>query len=261
MKIFDCITFNDENSILEIRLNELNKYVDYFVIVEFGENHQGNKKGEKIDKVLLEKFKNKVRYIYVDSFKNNLSSWERENYQRNYLNEGLALANENDYIIISDVDEIPNLTKVKDLNNYKFTVFEQKMFYYKINLHNKTEPFWHGSRICKKKYLKSPQWLRDQNIKNYPFWRFDKIKWNIIKNGGWHFSFLMNPNQIKSKIKSFAHSEYNNEYYTNLEKIERSIEDKIDLFNRPLSYKKDSIDEMFPKYIIDNKEKFKEWII
>ena len=57
MKIFDCITFNDENSILEIRLNELNKYVDYFVIVEFGENHQGNKKGQKIDKVLLEKFK------------------------------------------------------------------------------------------------------------------------------------------------------------------------------------------------------------
>ena len=135
------------------------------------------------------------------------------------------------------------------------------MFYYKINLHNKTEPLWYGSRICKKKYLKSPQWLRNQKIKNYSFWRFDKIKWNIIKNGGWHFSFLMNPNQIKSKIKSFAHSEYNNEYYTNLEKIERSIEDKIDLFNRPLSYKKDSIDEMFPKYIIDNKEKFKEWIL
>ena len=71
----------------------------------------------------------------------------------------------------------------------------------------------------------------------------------------------MNPDQIKSKIKSFAHSEYNNDYFTNLEKIERSIEDKIDLFNRPLSYKKDSIDEMFPKYIVDNKEKLKEWIL
>ena len=35
MKIFDCFTFNDENELLEIRLNELNKYVDFFVIIEF----------------------------------------------------------------------------------------------------------------------------------------------------------------------------------------------------------------------------------
>ena len=261
MRIFDCFLYNGEKIVLDIRLNTLSKYIEKFIIVESKYDHQGNKKKLifKIDD--FKKFKEKIIYLVIENFPEKLSNWERENYQRNYLNEGLALANENDYIIISDVDEIPNLTKVKDLNNYKFTVFEQKMFYYKINLHNKTEPFWHGSRICKKKYLKSPQWLRNQKIKNYPFWRFDKIKWNVIKNGGWHFSFLMNPDQIKSKIKSFAHAEYNNEYYTNLEKIERSIENKIDLFNRPISYKKDNIDEMFPKYIIDNKEKFKEWII
>tara|TARA_B110001452_G_C15107373_1_gene386067 strand:- start:57 stop:842 length:786 start_codon:yes stop_codon:yes gene_type:complete len=261
MKIFDCFLYNGEKIVLDIRLNTLSKYIEKFIIVESKYDHQGNKKKLtfKIDE--FKKFKEKITYLVIENFPGKLSNWERENYQRNYLNEGLALANENDYIIISDVDEIPDLTKVTDLNNYKFTVFEQKMFYYKINLHNKTEPFWHGSRICKKKYLKSPQWLRDQSIKNYPFWRFDKIKWNIIKNGGWHFSFLMNPDQIKSKIKSFAHAEYNNEYYTNLEKIERSIENKIDLFNRPISYKKDNIDEMFPRYIIDNKEKFKEWII
>ena len=261
MRIFDCFLYNGENIVLDIRLNTLSKYIEKFIIIESKYDHQGNKKKLtfKIDNFI--KFKEKIIYLVIENFPEKLSNWERENYQRNYINEGLSSANEDDYIIISDVDEIPNLSKTIDLHNYKFTVFEQKMFYYKLNLHNKTEPFWYGSRICKKKYLKSPQWLRNQKIKSYPFWRFDKIKWNIVKNGGWHFSFLMRPDQIKNKIKSFAHSEYNNNYYTNIEKIERSIEEKIDLFNRPISYKKDIIDEIFPKYIIDNKEKFKEWIL
>ena len=261
MRIFDCFLYNGQNIVLDIRLNTLSKYIEKFIIIESKYDHQGNKKKLtfKIDNFI--KFKEKIIYLVIENFPEKLSNWERENYQRNYINEGLSSANEDDYIIISDVDEIPNLSKTIDLHNYKFTVFEQKMFYYKLNLHNKTEPFWYGSRICKKKYLKSPQWLRNQKIKSYPFWRFDKIKWNIVKNGGWHFSFLMRPDQIKNKIKSFAHSEYNNNYYTNIEKIERSIEEKIDLFNRPISYKKDIIDEIFPKYIIDNKEKFKEWIL
>ena len=261
MRIFDCFLYNGENIVLDIRLNTLSKYIEKFIIIESKYDHQGNKKKLtfKIDNFI--KFKEKIIYLVIENFPEKLSNWERENYQRNYINEGLSSANEDDYIIISDVDEIPNLSKTIDLHNYKFTVFEQKMFYYKLNLHNKTEPFWYGSRICKKKYLKSPQWLRNQKIKSYPFWRFDKIKWNIVKNGGWHFSFLMRPDQIKNKIKSFAHSEYNNNYYTNIEKIVRSIEEKIDLFNRPIAYKKVIIDEIFPKYIIDNKEKFKEWIL
>ena len=68
MKIFDCFTFNDENSILEIRLNEMTKWVDFFVIVEFGENHQGKKKGKKIDQKILNKFKDKIKYFYVEKF-------------------------------------------------------------------------------------------------------------------------------------------------------------------------------------------------
>ena len=261
MKIFDCFLYNGENLILDLRLNILSKYIEKFIIIESRYDHQGNKKklNFKLDK--FKKFESKIIYLIIENFPEKLSNWERENYQRNYLNEGLALANENDYIIISDVDEIPNLTKVKDLNNYKFTVFEQKMFYYKINLHNKTEPLWYGSRICKKKYLKSPQWLRNQKIKKYPFWKFYKIKWNIIKKGGWHFSFLMNPEEIKKKLTSFAHSEYNNDKYTDLKKIKDSIENKIDLFNRPVVYEKNNFDETFPDYVVNNREKFKNWIL
>ena len=80
---------------------------------------------------------------------------------------GIKNVNDEDWIIISDIDEIPNPKSIKlfDPKN-KFAFFKQKFFYYKFNLLNKTSPFWFGSRICVKKYLKSPQWLRNFKIKN-----------------------------------------------------------------------------------------------
>jgi len=261
MKIFDCFLYNDKNLILDIRLNTLSKYIEKFIIIESRYDHQGNKKKLNFEINNFKKFENKIIYLIIENFPQKLSNWERENFQRNYIINGLSLAGKDDYVIISDVDEIPDLTKIVSLDNFKFTVFEQKMYYYKINLLNKTDPFWYGSRICKKKYLKSPQWLRNQKIKKYPFWKFYKTKWNIIKNGGWHFSFLMNPEEIKKKLTSFAHSEYNNSKYTDLKKIKNSIENKIDLFDRPLVYEKNNFDKTFPDYVFNNKEKFKDWIL
>ena len=94
-----------------------------------------------------------------------MSSWDRENFQRDYIMNGLEKADLDDYILISDVDEIPDLTKFNLVKDFKYSVFKQKMYYYKINLLNKTEPIWYGSKICKKRYIRSPQWLRDQKIK------------------------------------------------------------------------------------------------
>ena len=261
MKIFDCFLYNGENLILDLRLNILSKYIEKFIIIESRYDHQGNKKklNFKLDK--FKKFESKIIYLIIENFPEKLSNWERENFQRNYITNGLSSAGADDYVIISDVDEIPDLTKINILGNFKFSVFEQKMYYYKINLLNKTNPFWYGSRVCKKKYLKSPQWLRNQKIKKYPFWKFNKIKWNIIKNGGWHFSFLMSPEEIKKKLASFAHSEYNNRKYTNLKKIEDSIKNKTDLFDRPILYEKIIFDKTFPDYVVNNKEKFKDWIL
>jgi len=261
MKIFDCFLYNDENLILDIRFNTLSKFVEKFIIVESKYDHQGNKKKLNFEINNFEKFKDKIIYLVIENFPQKLSNWERENFQRNYIINGLSLASDEDYIIISDADEIPDLAMLTNLDNCKFSVFEQKMYYYKINLLNKSDPFWYGSRICKKKYLKSPQWLRNQKIKKYPFWKFYKIKWNIIKKGGWHFSFLMNPEEIKKKLTSFAHSEYNNDKYTDLKKIKDSIENKIDLFNRPVVYEKNNFDETFPDYVVNNREKFKNWIL
>ena len=261
MKIFDCFMYHDEDLVLDIRLNTLDKQIDKFVIVESKFDHQGNVKKLNFNLDNFKNFKEKIIYLVIEKFPENMTNWQRENYQRNYIMNGLSEAKDDDYIIISDIDEIPNISNLEIKDHFKYSVFEQKMFYYKINLQNKTFPFWYGSKFCKKKYIKSPQWIRNQKIKKYPFWKFYKIKWNVIKNGGWHFSFLMSAEKIKTKLSAFAHSEYNNEKFNNIKKIDTAIKDQVDLFNRPINYEKILIDNTFPDYIIKNREKFKNWIL
>ena len=261
MKIFDCFLYNDEELVLDIRLNTLNEFVEKFIIVESKYDHQGNEKKLNFKIENFKKFQEKIIYLVINNFPKDISNWGRENYQRNYIKHGLSSASDEDYIMISDVDEIPDLTKFKNFDSFKFSVFKQSMFYYKINLLNKTDPFWYGTKICKKKYLKSPQWLRNQKVKNYPFWKFYKIKWNIVEKGGWHFSFLMQAEQIKKKISSWAHAEFNNKNYNDLDKIKHSIENKSDLFGRPIVYEKINFDQTFPRYLNDNSSLFKQWIL
>lgn len=266
MKIFDCFTFNDENSILEIRLNEMNKKVDFFIIVEFGENHQGRKKGKKIDQNILKKFENKIRYFYVEKFNKNMSSWERENYQRNYIKRGLYDADNNDIIIISDLDEIPNLTKInlKKLENVVY-VFKQINIMYKFNLARDFN--WFGTKLCKLKKLKSPQWLRSLKVhKRYSYFRIDKFfsknyihDFEIIENGGWHFSWIRNVNKIIEKLNSFAHLEFNNNKYKNSKYISKCLKDDINFMDTNEKLMKIDM-ELLPDYLISNKEKFKLYL-
>ena len=133
------------------------------------------------------------------------------------------------------------------------------MFMYKLNLQNLSESNWIGSKITKKKYISSMQNLRNLKFKNYPFWRFDKRDLQIIE-GGWHFSFLKTPDQILEKIKSFSHGEFNDEKI-NKNEIEKKIFENRDIFNRGFDLEKIKIDESFPSYILENKDKLLKWII
>ena len=261
MYLFDCFLYSNEDLILDIRLNTLSETVKKFVIVESKVDHQGNPKSLNFNLSHFAKFKDKINYLILENFPPNFTNWQRENHQRNFITNGLEKASEDDYIIISDVDEIPNVQNLNDLKKKKFSIFEQKMFYYKLNLLNVTNPYWYGSRACKKKYLKSPQWIRDQKVKKKSLFSFSGVNWNIIKNGGWHFSFLLSPKDIIHKIESFAHSEFNNYKYKNIQKIKQSIDNHIDLFDRNFKYEKVVIDSSFPKYIIENKDQLKSWII
>jgi beta-1,4-mannosyl-glycoprotein beta-1,4-N-acetylglucosaminyltransferase len=182
----------------------------------------------------------------------------------------LVNADEDDLIIISDLDEIPNMEQIGKFNsNMRYAVFKQKHFYYKINLQSQKNPFWYGSKICVKKYLKSPQWLRNLKFKKRPFWRIDKLQLNnIIENGGWHFCNLKQPSELLYKYKNMA--ETNDPYFTknkiddkylSIKQIEDSIEKGKNLVGKNEHFKKIKIDDRFPNYIIGNLEKFNHWLL
>ena len=269
MKIYDCFQFFNEETILDLRLNILNELVNFFVIVESTTDHQGNKKKINFNINQFKKFKEKIIHIIVDDTldvikkphigQNSLV----ERHQRNSIMRGLKNCSDDDLVIISDVDEIPDLRKLSLFNKKnRYAVFAQRKFDYKLNLLNETEGDWHGSKICLKKNLKSPQWLIDLKFKKYPFWRIDKVRdIQIIKDGGWHFSYLQSPKNLLKKISSFSHGERNKPEFANEKNIEEKIKMHQNIFDLGFVYKKINIDDTFPKYIIDNKEKLKEWII
>ena len=267
MAIYDCFQYFNEDHMLDLRMNIMNEYVDYFVISESTKTHQGKEKKLNFKIENFKKYKNKIIYLVAD-FKENKGFFAHkggesiiEQHQRNNLINGLHKADDNDLIILSDSDEIPDLKKINQIKpNTKFTAFSQKMFMYKLNLQNLNESNWIGSKICKKKYFLMPQKLRDLKFKKYPFWRIDKNNLQII-DGGWHFSFLQSPEDIIKKIKAYSHGEFNTKENIDLEKINQKINKNLDIFNRGFKLKKINIDGTFPEYIIKNKEFLKDWII
>ena len=270
MKLIDCFMYFDEDLILDIRLNTLNDKVDKFVIVEATKNHAGQDKRLNFKIENFSKFKEKIIYIVVNDMPTKVKSlkkgWHenhfRDQFQRNAIERGYKDFSDDDIIMISDIDEIPNPNKLDEFNiKNKFACFLQKNFQSKINLLNMSDGEWSGTRICQKKYLKSPQWLRDIKIKKKPFWKIFGKKIQLISNGGWHFSFLKSPDSIKNKIISYSHQEYNKEEFTNTDLIKKRISSGVDLFDRGIKYKKVDIDESFPEYIYKNKGMFKDWII
>ena len=296
MKIYDCFMFSDEKMLLDIRLNVLNDYVDQFVIIESKYKHNGDIKNKNFDINQYSKFKNKIKYIYLDEEPEGLVSisaeddedkknksllhntYVRENYQRDVIAKGILDAGPEDFIIVGDIDEIPNLKNL-DFENKKnhLIIFRQKMFYYKLNLYYK-ELVWTGTRACLKKNLKSPQWLRNIKNKKYPIWRIDtlftKNKYSnivFINDGGWHFTNMKSPEEIFSKLNSFLHNVDFKLSGLNLDDIKKMVSQKkimydhfadqrkVDKWNSPIVLKPVDI-TILPEYIIKNRDKFKDWL-
>ena len=266
MAIYDCFQYFDEDHMVDLRLNILNQYVDFFVISESTKTHQGKDKKINFDIKKFSKFKNKIKFIIAD-YKEEVNFEKHtggespiEQHQRNALIEGIRDASPEDLIILSDSDEIPDLEKLRDIDkNKQFIAFSQKMFMYKLNLQNLNESNWIGSKITKKKNITSMQDLRNLKFKKYPFWRLDKNNLQTIK-GGWHFSFMQTPEHILNKIESFSHGEFNTNDI-NEQNIEEKILKNEDIFGRGITLKKIKIDSSYPAYILNNKGNFLKWII
>ena len=272
MKIFDCFMYFDEDLLLNLRLNILYNYVDQFIILEAKEDHQGNKRDLKFKINNFLKFSDKIKYIPLEKIeidpkikikKNWHKGHLRDQSMRNSIAKYLSDASEDDWIIISDLDEIPNPLKFKEFkSNYKFAFFEQRFFYYKLNILNYSHQNWYGSRICVKKYLKSPQWLRNIKIKKRNILKRYLFNMNylVIKNGGWHFSNIKSPKEIIEKINSFSHGELNQKKFKNENLINEKINKLEDIFERNIIYKKVNIDNTYPEYLLKNVNQYSDWI-
>ena len=282
----------DEDLMLDLRLNILNDHVKKFIITESTFLHSGKEKKLKFDYKNFKKFKDKITYIVVDTpppgiqdinpdddvlVKNKKildNSLKRENNQRNKLIDGLSNVQEDDIILSSDLDEIPNLSNFKYRN--KITLFEQNVFYYKFNLMQPNFK-WMGTRACKKKHLKWFQWLRNIKSKSYPLWRLDTLfsekrymNVDIVNNGGWHFTSIKKPEEIYYKLSNFMHHlefEYSGLTLSDMEKM---VSEKKILYDHNAKQEDKKYtglqslvkadNSLLPKYILNNFEKYKDWI-
>ena len=295
MKIYDCTLYYDEDLILEARLNILNQYIDKFIICEATFTHSGRKKKLNFDINKFSKFKDKIIYTIQDTEPNTIiyedlskkietpKNWranavKRIAHQRNkLLDEVNHNANSDDIILYSDNDEIPNLNNIDIFNEKsKIVIFEQDLYYYKFNLLCDRIK-WYGTRAIKKKNLINFEWLRQIKPKKYPFYRFDTIlkkdkytNVKIVKDGGWHFTRIISPEEIhKKELDAEHHDEY---------RASNKNPDRIkDLIRRRMidhDHLADSREKKFgkefpliqveinrmPEYIKNNQEKYLEFL-
>jgi beta-1,4-mannosyl-glycoprotein beta-1,4-N-acetylglucosaminyltransferase len=289
--------FFDEEMLLDLRLNIMDKYIDKFVITEATYTHSGNPKKLIFDINKFSKFKDKIIYIVVDKpppdlltiderdndkqdtrgQKLILNGYKRDNYQRQMARQALNSIEPDDWIIINDIDEIPNLKNIdfRTIKN-KLLIFKQKIFYYKFNLLYSSVP-WFGSRACKKKNFLSPQWLRDIKHKKYPLWRFDiffsKRKYNnifYINDGGWHFTNIKSPEDIEKKLLNYTHHDEFEKSGLKLEDLKKKVQEKKIIYDHSIDQKgykwggettlrAIGLSEM-PDYLSKNYKKYSNWL-
>jgi len=297
MKIYDCFQFFDEEMLLDLRLNILDKYVNKFVITEATYTHNGKSKKLVFDINKFSKFKDKIMYIVVDKQPLDLltiddkdideqdtrgqklifNGYKRDNYQREMAQEALNNIEPNDWIIINDIDEIPNLKEV-DMRKIKkkILIFKQKISYYKFNLIY-SDVTWFGSKACKKKHFISPQWLRNVKHKKYPLWRMDvffsKRKYNdlfYIDNGGWHFTNVKSAEDIEKKLLNYTHHDEFEKSGLKVKDLQKKIEEKKIIYDHSVDQKEYkwgsdkklttiSLSQM-PDYLKENYKKYVNWL-
>ena len=293
MKIFDCITYYDEELLFDLRCHQLNNYVDFFVVVEAKFTHSGKKKKLNFNINNFSKFKNKIIYYIIENEPNGIVEINQNDGSEKKLNllrinslkrieqsyecclDAIkGIYSDNDYFMLSDSDEIPKIDNKTFLSNKsKVILFEQDFFYYKFNLFYDLLP-WYGTRACKFENLISASWLRNTKHKSYPLWRIDTLfnnlklmSLNIVKNGGWHFSNLKLLDDIILKLDNSGHQdEYlkNSNYYNEIKKMIKNKQVFYDHFvdkkkenkirSEGYNLKKVQLD-LLPEYIQANKEK------
>ncbi len=274
-KVYDCFCFFNEDMLLKLRLDTLWDEVDYFVLCESVITISGKPKPPYFEINKFEKYKSKIRHLIVEDYPFDTNdAWRNERFQRNYIAEGLFDAVASDLILISDVDEIPepSLIRTYDPNKYLRGDFEQRNYAYFLNNLNvkgsKPTP-WYGSRITTFKYFKEYffEIERIRSFKSVGIFRsikrayFKRFKVQVIRNGGWHFSWIGNFQKIIEKLESFAHQEYNKSEYKDPKHMEERIRNGEHILIPGLRYEIQEMDSQFPKALLNNIDFYKSSIL
>ena len=269
--IYDRFPFNNELDILDIRLNILDPYVDYFVLCEAPWTQAGKPKPLYFDqnRANFQKFLSKIIYLTPDRMPGGPNHWIRENYQRDWLSEGLFGASSRDIILVSDADEIWNPAKLDEIRPSGITIFLQDYYRYYLNLRSPDRPYWPiGTRATHFHEMASPQGMRNWGGRFKPI-----LRKQVIFNGGWHFSDLGGPEVVRKKLMNCADQQmdplgwkrpiapgtsagfiYD---FSKLDRIKERIAAGKDVKGiEPFIWQPVPIDETFPEYIRVNQKRF-----
>lgn len=270
--IYDCFQFFNELDILKIRLHVLAPYVDKFVISEATETFSGLKKPlyYEENKEMFAEFADKIIHVVVDDTPQG-DTHERDTFQKNAVTRGLKDCTDDDIIIFSDLDEIPNPKKIAeilaDFQKDKIYHFAQRLFYCYLNMEEISGNLlsyagefegverkkWIGTKMC------SYQLLREQNLQlgelRFPERKEIGIR---VEDGGWHFGYMGGHGEkdikkrVQEKVVSAAHQEYNSRHV--LSQVTDQIKDGKDIFGRNAEFIRCEIDESFPDYIREHQK-------
>lgn len=255
--VYDCFPFLNELDVLDIRLNVLDPVVDFFVLVESTHTFQRNKKPlyfeENQDR--FKKFLPKIIHVIDDQMPLSGDTWITYRHQMNCIFRGLKNAHDDDVISVSDLDEIPNPSLLKNSSTIRPVIHpQQKVFYYFLNCFTGTDR-WDSGFIAPYHILRGKD-LHDIRMRT-------QIPGESIPNGGWHFSYMGGIDSIVEKLESFSHIEYNILSLKNKEFLATKLKTRVSLFdntNTPMQIV--PIDDSFPEYIRNNLSRYGEmgWI-
>ncbi|WP_455615452.1 glycosyl transferase GT17 family protein [Eisenbergiella sp.] len=280
--VYDCFQFFNELDILKLRLHIMNPVVDRFVISEATETFSGNPKPlyYEENKEMFAEFADKIIHVVVDDTPPGYTH-DRDTFQKNAVGRGLKDCTDEDIIIFSDLDEIPNPEKIKEiLQNFdrtKIYHFAQRLFYCYLNMEEVSGSLlsyagefpeaertrdgipgrkkWIGSKMCSYSLLKE-QKLQLGELR-FPERKACGIR---VEDGGWHFGYMGGHGEkdvkkrVAEKVRSAAHQEYNKAEV--LSDVADRIKDGKDIFGRNASFVQVEIDETFPEYLRENQEEY-----
>lgn len=275
-RVYDCFCYFNEDMLLELRLETLWDHVDYFVISEAVYTQVGKPKPLNFDIEKFAKYRDKIRYLVVDHFPpGEPGAWKNENYQRNFVINGLYDADPDDWILVSDLDEIPRPETIAsyDPKRYLRGDFEQRCYTYFLNnlfVEGEQPALWAGSKVTTfgrlTKFFGNATAVRSYKssgpLRSLRRAYFRRFQTQLIADGGWHFTWVLKPEKIILKMESIAEQEFVKPEFKDVAFIEERMRSGRDVLDREHRYRPQALDAaQFPKYLVEHSEKYAEWLI